>query len=179
MHAVIVVESMFGNTDEAARAVAAGLSETLESVKIDVRVVPVTEAPEMVPDRVDLLVVGGPTHAFGLTRERTREDAVRQGGHPTGGADVGVREWLDALPPAQGHLAFAAFDTRVDKKGLPGSAAKGIDKRLRHLGYERLLSPASFYVEGMDGPLRPGEVERARAWGSELATRLSRSIPAL
>ena len=177
MRAVIVVESMFGNTDEIAKAVAAGLSQTLESARIDVKVVPVTEAPEAVPDNVDFLVVGGPTHAFGLTRERTREDAVRQGGHPMGGADVGVREWLAAAPQAHGHVAFAAFDTRVEKKGLPGSAAKGIDKRLRHLGYERLHGPASFYVEGIDGPLRPGEVERARAWGSELATRLSRRIP--
>lgn len=172
MRAVIVVESMFGNTDEIARSVAAGLSETLESVRIEVRIVPVAEASPAPPDGVDLLVVGGPTHAFGLTRERTREDAVHQGAHPVGGGHVGVREWLAAAPRAPGHPAFAAFDTRVDKRGVPGSAAKGIDKRLRHLGYERLDGPESFYVEGAEGPLRPGEVERARAWGSELAARL-------
>jgi hypothetical protein len=168
MRALVVVESMFGNTLAVARAVVEGLS----AGGVDGEVVPVTEAPSQVAPEVRLLVVGGPTHAFGLSREGTRADAVRQGGHPDGGADTGLREWLAALEPAEPGVASAAFDTRVRKRGVPGSAARGAEKRLARLGYAQ--GPTmSFWVDGVSGPLLDGELGRARAWGEELAGRVS------
>lgn len=62
MKALVVYESMFGNTEQVARAVATGLGRHL-----DVELVAVANAPDTVSD-VDLVVVGGPTHAFSMTR---------------------------------------------------------------------------------------------------------------
>jgi hypothetical protein len=75
MRAVVVFESMFGNTKAIAEAVADALSTVLP-----VELVEVGTASEVVPRDVALLVVGGPTHAFGMSRPDTRRTAVRQAG---------------------------------------------------------------------------------------------------
>ena len=62
MRTLVVYESMFGNTRAIAEAVAAGLTEAAEVVLVPVR--------EVTPAHVhsaDLIVVGGPTHAHGLS----------------------------------------------------------------------------------------------------------------
>lgn len=162
--ALVVVESMFGNTEQVARAVTEGLSSRLET-----RQVSVADAPQVVGDDIGLLVVGAPTHAFGLSRPSTRTAAVEQGAHPANGSEVGLREWLAALRPGDGTPAAAAFDTRVKKRGVPGSAARGASKRLARNGF-RVVSPAtSFWVTGTPGPLTEGELERARVWGARVA----------
>jgi hypothetical protein len=167
MRALVVVESMFGNTQEIAHAVGQGLSTRME-----VALVPVSEAPTQIDPPLALLVVGGPTHAFGLTREGTREDAVRQGAHPPGGAGPGLREWLTELTTSVSGTATAAFDTRVRKRGVPGSAARGAERRLTRLGFA--AGPTmSFWVSGVSGPLLPGEVDRAREWGADLAAEVA------
>ena len=163
--AVVVVESMFGNTEAVAHAVAEGLSGLFL-----VDVVRVADAPAVIPDDVRLLVVGGPTHAFGLTREGTRLAARDQGAKSLTGVEVGLREWLGHLQPHSTALAAAAFDTRIKKTGVPGSAARGAMRRLRRLGLRAAARPTSFYVAGMAGPLLDGELARARGWGSHLAT---------
>jgi hypothetical protein len=163
--AMVVVESMFGNTEAIAQAVAEGLSDLFV-----VDVVRVSDAPAVIPDDVQLLVVGGPTHAFGLTREGTRLAARDQGATPSTGVEVGLREWLGGLKPHSTALAVAAFDTRIKKTGVPGSAARGAMRRLRRLGLCASARPTSFYVVGIEGPLLHGELARARGWGSHLAT---------
>ena len=163
MSTLVVYESMWGNTRTVAEAVADGLGD-------DVRALNVAEAPVPVPADVDLLVVGGPTHAFSLTRPSTRRDAVAKGA-PAGPTERGIREWLGQLE-ASGHREVATFDTRVGSvRHLPGSAARAAGKEVRrhHLG--RLIATRSFYVDDMAGPLLPGEAERARQWGEELAAR--------
>jgi hypothetical protein len=164
--AVVVVESMFGNTEAVAHSVAEGLSG-----QFPVDVVRVADAPAVIPDDVQLLVVGGPTHAFGLTREGTRLAARDQGAKPSTGVEVGLREWLGCLQPRSTALAVAAFDTRIKKTGVPGSAARGAMRRLRRLGMRAAVRPTSFYVAGMQGPLLDGELARARRWGAHLATK--------
>jgi Flavodoxin len=163
MRAVIVYESMFGNTETVARAIGQGLEPFA-----DVRVVEVGEVPAEL-DGVDLLVVGGPTHAFGMSRASTRQDAERQADGPVVSRRQGIREWLPALPPSAG-VAAAAFDTRVAKvRRLPGSAARGAAKLLRRHRYAMVAPPESFYVDDVTGPLLQGELDRARVWGSTLA----------
>jgi hypothetical protein len=164
--ALVVFESMFGNTATIAQAVADGLRSTM-----DVDVVEVGAAPESPPEDLDLLVVGGPTHAFGLTRPSTRQDATRQAGHAVVSGGIGLREWLDVLRPPDG-LAAVAFDTRVRRPHLPGSAAHGADRRLRRLGVRTIMRPESFWVGGTPGPLLDGETERARTWGERVAAAL-------
>lgn len=168
MKALVVYESMFGNTEQIARAVADGLRTRME-----VELVGADHAPPSPDDPLDLVVVGGPTHAFSMTRQNTREDAVRQGAQ-AGNAAYGIREWIDHLRNAPHSERVATFDTRVARSGgrvrhFPGSAAKAAAKGLRKHGYEPLADPESFWVEDTPGPLFPGEVERARAWGEQLA----------
>ena len=162
--ALVVFESMFGNTEVIARAVAEGLAD-----KVPVRVV--RAGPDVVlEDDVELLVVGGPTHAFGMTRPATRDSAGQQGASSALAKGTGVREWLDGIGSATCRVA--TFDTRVHKKGLPGSAARGAEKKLGRAG-ARVLAPAtSFWVTSTQGPLLPGEEDRARQWGNELGLRL-------
>jgi hypothetical protein len=171
MRTLVVFESMFGNTQEIATAVADGLSSHLS-----VDVVEVGAASTGIGDDVELLVVGGPTHAFGLSRPGTRQSAAEQAGEDLVSAGIGLREWLAAVPRGSGRVA-AAFDTRVKKPGLPGSAARAAGKRLRRLGYHLVVRPASFYVAGTPGPLLPGERERARTWGEKLGSEFAARHP--
>ena len=163
MRALVVYESMFGNTRAIAEAVADGLREVGEADVCEVASAPTDSAG------VDLVVVGGPTHAFGMTRSSTRQSAKEQS--PDGAVvsgSGGVREWLHALPPTTKHPCAAAFDTRVAPARVPGSAAKGIAKRLRGKGFAVVMRPKTFWVSGTPGPLLDGELDQARAWGREL-----------
>jgi hypothetical protein len=163
MRGFVVYESLFGNTARIAQAVAQGISK-----HFDVELHSVAE--RLRPEGTDLLVIGGPTHAFSMSRTATREDAVKQGAEADPG--IGLREWLDDLPEGNGN-PFAAFDTRVDiVRRLPGSAAKAAAKVARKRGYQPITRPESFYVEDTPGPLLDGEVQRAEVWGAQLAELL-------
>jgi hypothetical protein len=61
----------------------------------------------------------------------------------------------------------------LDKSpAVTGAAARGIARRLRRRGYQ-VVGDESFLVEDAEGPLADGELERARAWGAELAGLLA------
>lgn len=167
MKALIVVESMFGNTRAAADAVAEGV----RAAGAQVEVVDVTQAPAAVPEGVELLVVGGPTHAFSMTRESTRKDALAKAGSPNGEAKAatGIREWIAAAAP-DAAVRVVTFDTRVKKAFIPGSAAKSAAKALEDKGFEHAERGETFWVEDTPGPLKPGELERAREWGGSLVS---------
>lgn len=164
MSAIVVYESLYGSTQEVARAVAEGLR-----TRFDVDLVEVSRAGSDLSD-AELVVVGGPTHVHGMMSERSRagaeqpedeEDFVSTG--PL------LRDWIAGLAPGQGVPA-AAFDTRIDKpEWLTGAASKAIAKRLGKAGFKVTLDRGSFIVEGTEGPVREGELERAREWAARLA----------
>jgi hypothetical protein len=171
MRALVVYESYFGNTRDVAVAAAEGLSGVM-----DVDVTEVGHAPTRWDPDVVLLVVGAPTHAFGLSRPSTRADALRQlspGTHAP--SSTGVREWLERLGAPPGDLTTATFDTRVRSPHVPGSAARAALRRLRSAGFRSIAPPTTFWVEGTAGPLTAGERERAHAWGEELALTVTSS----
>ena len=164
MKALVVYESMWGNTKRVAEAVADGLSESME-----VDLVAVDQAPTEPGAEIGLIVAGGPTHAFSMSRATTRTDA-RNRGADEGSPQLGLREWLDKLPVGQHRQRIATFDTRVAKvRHLPGSAAKAAAKAARHHGFERAEHVESFYVDDMEGPLLDGELDRATAWAKQVA----------
>jgi hypothetical protein len=164
MRALVVYESMFGNTQKVAEAVAAGLRQEME-----VDLLPVGRAPAPLREPVDLVVVGGPTHAFSMTRESTRRDAARQGA-PTPDVSTGIREWIELLGTGPCTAPLATFDTRVAKvRHLPGSAAKAAVRHLRRLGFRPIAPAETFLVADVAGPLLPDELDRARGWGAQLA----------
>jgi hypothetical protein len=168
MSAIVVYESIYGNTREVAEAIASGLG--------DARAVSIRDAVSSVT-KSDLLVVGGPTHIHGLTSKRSRAAALdnAHGDVEPGASDgPGLRDWLADLPRVANAQA-AAFDTRANGSPLlTGAASHGIARRLRKHGYS-LLETESFVVKGAEGPLAEGELERAREWGARLATALSAS----
>ena len=165
MRALVVYESMFGNTKEIAESIAEGMSTAF-----DVETLPVDEAPSQIADDIDVLVVGGPTHAFGMSRPGTRLRAASEAAPTATSITRGIREWLDLLRPNRGQTRVAAFDTRVRRPRVPGSAARKIGKRLQRLGFALATRPTTFWVRGSSGPLFDHERIRAREWGRVLAT---------
>ena len=166
MNTLVVYESIYGNTRAIAEAVADGLGGAA--------VASVAGAPAELGD-TELLVVGGPTHMHGLATNRSRQIAAEAAEEdkgtrvePDAAAGPGLRSWLADLADRAGARA-ATFDTRLDRAPwLTGVASRGIAKRLRHHGYE-VVASESFLVHDTEGPLEDGELDRARAWGAELA----------
>jgi hypothetical protein len=161
MKAVVVYESLFGNTAAVARAVAEGLGQGARALTTD-------EATPLVVGSAEMVVVGAPVIAFGLASDKTREGIGRgeqDEAHPPDTAHPSLKTWLESLPA--GHGEAAAFETRL--WWSPRGATGVIEKGLRHAGYRTLAKAEKFVVEGKYGPLREGELDRARAWGRELA----------
>jgi flavorubredoxin len=95
----------------------------------------------------------------------------------------GPTQWMKATGPIMqflekfakdefsGKLA-AAFDTQLQAP-LSGNAAKGIEKKLKKLGFKIITSPLAIYVEGkMNVRLKEGELEKAKKYAEELASKL-------
>ena len=111
-----------------------------------------------------LLVVGSPTRAFSPTPK--------------------TRRFVGSIPSLQG-VKVAAFDTRialsdVDSRILPvfvrvfGYAAKPIADRLTKKGGDLVIAPEGFFVEGTEGPLKDGELERAADWARQIMVMATR-----
>lgn len=169
MTAVVVYESMFGATRQVAEAIGRGIEAQLEVV-----VVPVQEVAGPLAENADLLVVGGPTHMHSLSRPSSRKAAAEAAGKPDSGITLekgadgpGLREWLPTASTAA--RPFAAFDTRIrGPRFLTGQASRRISRSLRRHGARPVSAPQSFLVSKTNA-LLPGEVERAQAWGAQLA----------
>ncbi|MGZ8752151.1 MAG: flavodoxin family protein [Acidimicrobiia bacterium] len=174
MNAVVVYESMYGNTHHIASAIAEGLEPDFT-----VTVVPVERAELDLLETADLVVVGGPTHAHGMSRSSTRQAAVDAAKEPSSDLSVepdaegpGLREWFDQV--GRIRAPAAAFDTRVDMSPvLTGRASKGIARKLRHAGATLVVEPESFLVS-KDNHLEDDEEQRARVWGIQLAVAASK-----
>ena len=161
--ALVVYESMFGNTAAVADAVAQGL----RAAGVAAECTDVARAPH--PVNADLLVVGAPTHAVSLSRASTRAGAVRQGAAASA-ASTGLREWLAEADRHQEGRLVATFDTRVAKvRHLPAAAAPAAARIARRRGFRLVGKPTGFLVQDTTGPLIDGELDRARRWGRDLA----------
>jgi flavorubredoxin len=163
MKAIVVYESHWGNTGAVAQAIAEGLGP-------DVRALHTDEATRSIVADADLIVAGAPVIAFSLSRAATRAQIAGDVKAPTP-PDVShplLREWLDALPRRDGWMA--AFESRIwwSVRGATGT----IEAKLRKAGYRKLAPAERFIVAGAYGPLRGGELERARRWGEALAQAL-------
>jgi hypothetical protein len=175
MRAVVVYESMYGNTHLVADAIGAGLRTVF-----DVSVVPVSEVSPAVIADADLVVVGGPTHVHGMSRANTRKAAVEAADKPASPLKVepdalgpGLRDWFGSL--GDYPVKAAAFDTRMHgPAALTGRASKGVARLLRAHGFDVVAEPESFLVTKHDR-LEPHETTRAREWGTKLAAGMAPS----
>ena len=149
MRALVVYESVHGNTHVIAANIADGLRSTHE-----VTLVPVAEAARGLAMDADLVVVGGPTHMHGMSH--------------------GIRDWLEHVTGGHGITA-AAFDTRFNViPAFSGPASHGIARLLRRHGFGLLAAPESFLI-GQGNTLLDGEASRARQWGAALGITASHS----
>ncbi len=179
MNALVIYESIFGNTEEIAEAIAKGLLG-----RFNVEVAEISH-PHIELEKADLLVFGGPTHVLSMSKESTRTDARRKaearGIDPVSRED-GLRELLERLPKDQseGHPwpLVATFDTSIKKRWIPlGSAAKSAAKQLKKSGFQTVIDAEQFRVAGTEGPLQAGELERAEEWGKQLAAKAADMLP--
>jgi flavodoxin I len=142
MKALIVYDSVYGNTEKIARAITEAITPSGEA-----KALRAGEANASELASIDLLIVGSPTH----------------GGRPT----PAIQDFLNkvALPSLKG-INVAAFDTRSQAKlaRIFGNAAGRIAGHLTRKGGVVVASPAGFFVTGTKGPLKEGELERAGAW---------------
>jgi flavorubredoxin len=152
MESLVVYDSQFGNTKTVAYAIADGL-RSHGAVRI-------FGLDKLLPDdlgTVDLLMVGGPTQAHGISAR--------------------MRQFLDVLETASGTRTVAvAFDTRLRMPELvSGSAAKAIARRLSRRGVRIFAAPESFFVTRQGPELEQGEIDRATAWARRLVNSLALS----
>jgi hypothetical protein len=157
--AVVVYESLWGNTAAIARAIAEGMGPPCRALST-------AQACEAEMETVDFVVAGAPILGFTLPTDsmRQQEATDRKAPKPADLSHPSMRNWLKTLPKSDGKCA--AFETRI--WWSPGSSAKQILQGLEKAGY-RPVEREKFLVTGGYGPLKDGEVERAKAWGAKLA----------
>ncbi len=168
MKALVVYESMYGNTHLISTSIADALRTTHE-----VTLVPVAEATRQLVAEADLLVVGGPTHMHRLSTASSRRMAAEAAAKQASGltldpdaAGPGLRDWFNGL--GDGHALAACFDTRINARAaFTGRASRGIRKLLKQHGYHLIAAPESFLVTSRSS-LLDGEAARARHWGAAL-----------
>ncbi len=145
MRTLIVYDSVYGNTEKIAKSIG-------DAIPGDVKVSNVDDVTPYEFKKVDLLIVGSPTH----------------GGKPT----QPIQNLLNKIPvPDFKGDSMAAFDTRLSMKlvGIFGYAAEKIDSFLETKGWTGIIPPEGFFVKGKKGPLKDGELERAVGWAKEIA----------
>jgi len=156
MKVLIIYDSIFGNTEQIAQAIgnALGSQEDVEILRVsNVKLEQLTG--------LKLLIVGSPTRQF----------------RPT----AAINNLLKRIPKnGLKGVKVAAFDTRFtmsaieESRVLPffvrlfGYAAKPISDRLKKRGGELIIPPEGFFVEGIEGPLKEGELERAADWAKQI-----------
>ncbi len=152
MKALVVYDSVFGNTGKIAQA----MGEALEA--------PVLKVGDVTPEHLtglDALIVGSPTRAFSPTPD--------------------IKKWLNGLPSnSLRGVKVAAFDTRIAVEEVDsailhflvkifGYAAEPMSKKLIKKGGNAGMPPEGFFVEGTEGPLTEGELDRAKDWARQLS----------
>ncbi|MBN1190152.1 MAG: flavodoxin family protein [Dehalococcoidales bacterium] len=146
MRVLIIVDSVYGNTEKIAGAIAGALTPAHE-----VKVVSTARADIQELSSYNLVVVGSPT----------------QGGR----ALKSTQDFLYRVPSvALKNVSVAAFDTRIKTAIVKifGFAAGRIADVLKSKGGTLVAPAQGFFVKGREGPLLDGEIERAAAWAGEL-----------
>ncbi len=163
MRALVVYESHWGNTAAIARAIAEGIGA-------EARALSTAEATGAVVADAELIVAGAPLLGFSLPTDAVVQGLAKEASPtPPDLAHPSMRAWLESLPKTAPRDAVraAAFETRI--WWSPGRASKAILQQLERAGYQPAAKAQKFLVKGRYGPLKEGELEKAKAWGAELA----------
>jgi len=159
MNILVIYDSVYGNTEKIALAIGGELGSPED--------VAIMRVSEVKPDQfrgLKLLVVGSPTQRF----------------RPT----LAISNLLKGISTnSLKGVKVTAFDTRLTKSnieetpilaffvrlfGQAAYAAKSIADGLKSKGGELSAPSEGFFVEGMEGPLVKGELERAAVWAKQI-----------
>jgi flavodoxin len=160
MKALVVYDSAYGNTQRIAQAVGSAMGSSE-----DVQVLNVSEVE---PDQLaglDLLIIGSPTQRF---RPKSAMSHMLNSIQDNSLKDVRVAAFDTRLTWEEiNKISALAFFVRLS--GDSAYAAKHLANQLKKKGGQLVVPPEGFYVEGMEGPLVQGELERAMDWGKQIA----------
>jgi menaquinone-dependent protoporphyrinogen IX oxidase len=158
MKGIVVFDTSHGNT----KAIAEAISEALRESGIEVDVFHVKNVKKLSAKGYDFLVLGSPTR-FGTMSFAVRNFLGK----------VKSEEWM--------NKPFAAFDTEnpenIDRARIENkewSAAEKIAEKLREKKMNQLSPVLKAVVFGQKGPLKEGEIERAKEYAQGLAIELKR-----
>ena len=165
MNTRVIIESYFGNTLQIAHAIA----DALPNAQIQ----SFDEAPDVIPDDINLLLLGAPTHEAALPTPKSRHLAATRSS--TGSANRiqpppqrGLAEWIKHATIPAGTRTIT-FDTSAGRFAtLFGCAAKAAAKQLRARGFQVERGP-SFTVTAGD-VLVAGQQEQAARWAASLVS---------
>ncbi|MFA6099055.1 MAG: flavodoxin family protein [Patescibacteria group bacterium] len=152
MKSLIIYDSQFGNTEKIARAIGQALGS-------DAKIMRISEAAEEDLKNIELVIAGSPT----------------QGGRPT----PAFKKFFSEIPAsALKNIRAAAFDTGIPAQGQKvflrfvinffGYASKRLAAALEAKG-ANVIGAETFFVQGREGPLQEGEIERAEKWGEQIS----------
>lgn len=151
MKGLVVYDTSYGNT----RAIAQTIADTLKETGVETDTFKVGETRRLNGKEYDLLVMGSPTR-FG-TMSLATKGLIRR---------MKTEEWMGK--------PFVAFDTEnpenLEKKEW--SAGEKIAERLREKKMNELLPVLKALVIGMKGPLKEGEIERAKNYARAIAVKM-------
>jgi flavodoxin len=150
VNALVIYDSLYGNTEKIAQAVGGAVGGVVKQVN-DINGVDFNS--------IDILIVGSPVHGGRATPE--------------------INAFLKKLPAgALKNTKVSAFDTRfaIEEQGVGlrmlmsviHFAAERIAKDLTKKGGILTLTPEGFIVEEKEGPLKKGEIERAKQWARRI-----------
>jgi flavodoxin len=155
MKALIIYDSVFGNTERIARAIGSAFGS-----QQDIEILQVSNVMPQQLTGLKLLVVGSPNRGF----------------RPT----PAIKSLLGRIPVnGLKGVKVAAFDTRISVNDIEsrigrffvnrfGYAAQPIADRLKKKGGELTIAPEGFFVKGTEGPLKEGELDRAADWAKQI-----------
>ncbi len=163
MKSLVIYDSLYGNTEQIAQAIATALGSPEEVRLLRVGAV----EPEQLAE-LNLLVVGSPTQRFNATPAITSRLKELPGNSLKG---VRVAAFDTRFPQSEiDKIPALAFSVRL--WGRSAYAARHISVRLKKKGGQPVVPPEGFYVVGMEGPLLEGELERAAEWARQIVAAL-------
>jgi len=159
MKVLIIYDSVFGNTEQIALAIGSTLGN-----QEDVTILRVSDVKPDQFAELKLLIIGSPTQRF---RPTAAINNLLKGISKNGLKGVKVAAYDTRLTLSNiEETPILAFFVRL--YGDAAYAAKPIADKLRKKGGELILPPEGFFVEGMEGPLVQGELERAVNWAKQI-----------
>jgi flavodoxin len=152
MKILIIYDTVYGNTEKIAEAIQQAVSKEHEAKLIKAK-----DATSQDVENIDLLIVGSPTHG--------------------GWYIESIKNFFNQIPDNGLKMNAAAFDTSSDKEGQKafvkaiigffGYASPRIAKTLAKKG-AKVIGSETFLVLDTEGPLKEGEIERAKKWGNDV-----------